>query len=211
MHTPTNRILRAAWTFSTLLVAVSASAAELPRDEVVAVWKPQRLVFNYRSEGRHYSCSTLEYKIKLILEHLGADDRLELRSFFCHDLANLARFEVVMHSPVAATEENVRAITEYDSKEQLVARVNGVALPSAVELETFPAVWASVSFRMLDLDAGDCALVQQLRSQVLPKMSVRIARDIRGVDCAQELRGIAFPRLTVHALVPRDAHTSEEH
>lgn len=205
MRTLRNRIMCSGLAGIAMLFAMSANAAELPHDDIVAVWKPQRLVFNYRSEGRHYSCGTLEYKIKTILNHLGADDRLELKNFSCHDLASFARFEVVMHSPVEATEENVRAITEYDSEDQLVARVQGVALPSAGEIETFPAIWASVSFRKLDLDAGDCALVQQLRRQILPKMSVQVTKDIRGVDCSQELNGISGPQLTVLALVPLQA------
>lgn len=207
MNTLIGRIVCSGVASMAVLSSVSTNAAESPRHEIVAVWKPQRVVFDYRSEGRHYSCGTLVYKIKMILEHLGADDRLELKSFYCRDLASLSRFEVVMQSPVEATEENVRAITAYGSKDQLVARLHGVELPSAGEIETFPAVWASISFRRLDLDARDCALVQQLRRQVLPQMSVQITKDIRGVDCAQEVTGRA-PRLTVLALVPSEGRTS---
>ena len=203
MNTLIGRILGSGLAGIAMIFSLATNAAEASHDEVVAVWKPQRVVFDYRSEGRHYSCGTLAYKIKMILEHLGADDRLELRRFYCRDLASLSRFEVVMQSPVEATEENVRAITAYDSKDHLVARLHGIEMPSAGEIETFPAVWASISFRRLDLDARDCALVQQLRRQVLPQMSVQITKDIRGVDCAQELTGRA-PRLTVLALVPRE-------
>jgi hypothetical protein len=100
-------------------------------------------------------------------------------------------------------------VTTYDAKSELVARVQGTALPTAENLQRFPATWKTVSFRhakRLDLDAGDCALVQQLRNQLLPKMSIRVLRDIRGVDCSEELSGIRKPDLTVAALVPADEH-----
>jgi hypothetical protein len=202
MHTLIGRIITSSLIGLSLLAGASASAGE-PADtgDVIAVWKSQRVAFDYRSDGRYYSCGALEHKIKLILEELGADARLELRRSSCRDLASLTRFELVMRSPVEATEANVREITDYGSEAQLVARVRGIELPSAGELATFPAAWSSVSFRRLDLDARDCALVQQLRNQVLPKMSVRITKDIRGLDCAQEHSGMG-PQLTVIALVP---------
>ncbi|NLG77016.1 MAG: hypothetical protein GX535_12340 [Xanthomonadaceae bacterium] len=203
MRTLVERIARLALACTIMLLAATANGAEPNANEsTLAVWKPQRLVFTYRSEGRHYSCSLLEHKIEMILQRLGADERIELTRFSCHDLAGQARFEVAMRSPIEATEENVRALTDYDTKDRLIARVHGAELPSAGEIETFPAVWASVSFRTFDLDAGDCALVQQLRRQIFPKMAVRVTKDIRGVDCSQELSGGAGPRLTVLALVP---------
>ena len=208
MRTLVERIARLALACTIMLLAATANGAEPNANEsTLAVWKPQRLVFTYRSEGRHYSCSLLEHKIEMILQRLGADERIELTRFSCHDLAGLARFEVSMRSPVEASEENVRALTDYDTKDRLVARVHGTELPSAGEIETFPAVWASVSFRTFDLDAGDCALLQQLRRKIVPKMSVRVTKDIRGVDCSQELRGGPGPRLTVLALVPQKERT----
>jgi hypothetical protein len=189
-----------------MATALATQAAEMPSPRYVeAVWKPQSIVFNYRSEGRLYSCDILEHKIRAILHRLGARDRLELRRDACRDLSGLARFEVLMESPVEATADNIRDITRYDSEDELVARVRGAQLPSPADIERFPAAWESISFRRgskLDLDAGDCALVQQLRLQILPSMSVQVTTDMRGVDCSQELTGIARPRLTVLALVP---------
>jgi len=169
-----------------------------------AVWKPQAIVFDYRSEGRVYGCDVLEYKIGMILRRLGARDSLALTDYQCRDLADRVRVRLLLESPVAATADNVREITSYSSEEELTARLRGVRLPSATDLQRFPAAWESISFRdgKLDLEAADCALVQQIRNQVLPKMSVQVTKDIRGVDCTQEMTGIARPRLTVFALVP---------
>lgn len=189
-----------------LLAANAAHGADAPRAGIIeAVWKPQSMEFHYRSEGRLYPCAILEYKVGMILRRLGASESLRLRGDGCHDLDRVVRFEVTMESPVEATAAAIDAVTTYSSEDELRARLRGEQLPSAADLERFPAMWRSVSFRrggQLDLDAGDCALVQQLRKQVLTRMSVQVTTDIRGVDCSQELSGFAKPRLTVLALVP---------
>jgi hypothetical protein len=198
-----DRIARSACACIVLAAALTAHAADLQqRDDIEAVWKAQSIVFQYRSEGRLYPCDILKYKIGMILRRLGARESLALRRSGCHDLAGHARFEVLLESPVEATADNIRDITRYDSEDELVARVRGVPLPSPADVERFPAAWESISLRKLDLDAGDCALVQQLRRQILSKMSVEVMKDIKGVDCSQELAGIRPPRLMVLALVP---------
>ena len=210
-----DRITRSACACIVSIAALNVHAAEPPTENhIEAVWKAQSIVFDYRSEGRTYRCDILEYKIKAILQRLGARDRLELHRYACRDLAGRARFEVVMESPVEATKENVHEITRYDSKDELVARVHGVSLPSPADVERFPAIWESISFRRdreLHLDAGDCALVQQVRHQILPRMSVQVTKDIKVVDCAQELTGIVGPRLTVVALVPANVQQASAH
>lgn len=179
-------------------VAGTAQGADLPSHPIEAVWKPQQLTFQFRSEGRTYACDILEHKIATILRRLGAREQLEVRRVSCRNFAGTAHFELIMESPVAATPENVRDITTYDSQDDLIARVRGVELPSPADLERFPAVWKHVSFlraARLNLE-GDCALVQQLRRQILPKMSIQVLVDIEAVDCSH-----SRPRLTVQALV----------
>ena len=84
------------------LVALTAGA-DLPPHPVEAVWKPQHLIFQFRSENRTYACDVLENKIKMILLRLGARDAIELRRVSCRNFAGTARFEVIMESPVPAT------------------------------------------------------------------------------------------------------------
>ena len=184
------------------LVHVSMGhGAEAPQDPVEAVWRAQRLPFQYRSEGRMYPCDILEHKIRRILTQLGASDRLVVQRVACRDFAGAALLEVIIESPVIATPENIHAITQYTSEDELIARLRGVPLPAAEDLQRFPAVWESIVLQRAPkvyLENGDCALVQQLRRQILPKMSVQIVRDIDRADCTQ-----ASPRLTVLALVAR--------
>ena len=184
-------------------IALTAQAADVERpDDIEAVWKAQSIVFDYRSEGRLYPCDILEYKISVILRRLGARDTLALHRSGCRDLAGRVRFEMLMEFPVTATAANIQEITTYDAEDELIARLRGVQLASPMDLERFPAAWQSVSLRTLDLEAGDCALVQQLRRQIMPKMSVQVTKDITRVDCSQELAGIGSPRLSVLALLP---------
>lgn len=182
-----------------LFVGLTARGAEPPRDPVEAVWKPQHMVFHYRSEGTMYNCEVLTEKIKMILIELGARDSVDVRRVSCRDLAGSARLEVSIESPVAATEENIRDITSYNSEDELIARVNGTALAAPEDLERFPAVWEPKSFRSGGrpyLHDRDCALVQQLRRQIMTRMSVEVVKDIERVDCS-----LAGPRLRVLALV----------
>jgi hypothetical protein len=184
-----------------LLAMSTAWSAETPADPVEAVWRAQRLTFQYRSQVRMYACDILEHKIRKILTQLGARDELVVRRVSCRDFAGTAQLELIMESPVVATPENIHAITQYDSEDELIARVRGVTLPTGEDLERFPAVWESISLQRAPkvfLEPADCALVQQLRRQILPKMSVQIVRDIDRVDCTQ-----ARPRLMVRALVAR--------
>lgn len=180
---------------------VMANSAE--EQQVTAVWMAQQVNFEYRGYSTMYSCRSLEDKLEIILRSIGARENVRLQSYICDEQLGIARFQISMQSPVIASEENIRALTTHDSKDELVARVNGTQLPSAADLERFPAVWKKVSFardRYMRLERGDCELVEQLRRQILPRMSVQIVKD--NIRCSSAFGNIGSPRLTVSALVP---------
>lgn len=192
-----------------LLAAGVASAQTQPDESVVeAVWKPQRMNFVYRGYSTLYSCRGLQDKLEKILTTVGARDSIQLRAYSCDDELAIARFQIVLTSPVEATPENVQALTTYDTQDELVARVRGERLASAEDVQRFPAVWKTISFarsREMRLAPGDCELVDQLRRHILPRMSVQIVND--QVRCSQ-FGNIGKPRLTVSALVPVTASAS---
>jgi hypothetical protein len=181
----------------------SAHADPGPDDAATeAVWKTQRIAFVYQGYSTFYSCSGLHRTLQRILVNVGARDGIRLQTYYCDDRSGAARFELTIESPVEATPENVRELTTYDSRDELVATVRGERLPSAEDLPRFPAVWKTVSFardRNMRLAPGDCELVQELRRQILPRMSVHVIRD--NVRCSA-FGTIAPPQLTVSALVP---------
>ena len=192
-----------------LLLAAGVASAQPSVDETVveAVWKPQRMNFVYRGYSTLYSCSSLQQKLEKILMTVGARGGIELRTYACDDQLSVARFQIVLTSPVEATPENVQELTSYDSSDQLIARVHGERLANAEDLPRFPAVWKTISFarsRDMKLAPGDCELVRELRRHILPRMSVQIVSD--QVRCSP-FGNIGKPQLTVSALVPMQKAT----
>jgi hypothetical protein len=189
------------------IAAPFAAVADAPGEgqSVEAVWKPQQVSFEYRGYSTTYSCRSLEDKLKLILRTVGAREDVQLHSYACDEQIGIARFQIALQSPVVASAENLRELTTYDAKGELIARVNGERLPSAADLPRFTAVWKTVSFardRRMRLERGDCELVQQLRRQILTRMSVHIVKD--NVRCSASMGNVGPPRLTVSALVPAE-------
>jgi len=181
---------------------VAATEAPARDARIAAVWKVQQLTFEYRGYSTLYGCRSLQQKLKVILIGVGAREGIDLRSYYCDEQSGIARFQIRIESPVIATPENVRALTTHDARQELVARVNGTRLDSAADVQSFAAVWRTVSFardRGMRLAAGDCELVQQIRQQILPQLSVQILYD--NVHCSAAFGNIAPPRLTVSALV----------
>ncbi len=186
-----------------LLAAGVASAQSQPGEAVVdAVWKPQRMNFVYRGYSTLYSCRSLQDKLKKILTTVGARGGIQLQAYSCDDGLAVARFQIVLTSPVEATPENVQQLVSYDARDELAARVRGEQLATAEDLPRFPAVWKTISFarsRQMRLAPGDCELVLELRRHILPRMAVQIVND--QVRCSQ-FGNIGKPQLTVSALVP---------
>ncbi len=68
-------------------------------------------------------------------------------------------------------------------------------------LEQFPAQWRRVSLTRgrLNLEPGDCELIEEIQKKVLPKLAVRIVND--DVQCTPNQLTLGQPRLEVEALV----------
>ena len=192
-----------------LSVTVSSSVAARTPDPpsralqiVEAVWKVQSLSFAYSGYATVYSCDALLAKVRGILQGLGARDTLRIRSMGCTDMVTHGRMEITLESPVVATPENIEALTTYDSKQELVARVRNEHLASAEDVQRFPAAWKTISMtrdRNLKLGPSDCELVEQLRRDVLPHMSIRVEHD--RLRCSPVFGNIGQPQLRVAALV----------
>jgi hypothetical protein len=193
-----------------LSVTVSSSVAARAPDPapsralqiVEAVWKVQSLNVAYSGYATVYSCDALLRKVSEILQTLGARDTLRIRSLGCTDMVSHGRMEITLESPVEATPENIEALTTYDSKQELVARVRSEHLASAEDVQRFPATWKIVSMkgdRQLKIGPSDCELVEQLRRDVLPHMSIRF--DYDRLRCSTVFGNVGQPQLRVAALV----------
>jgi hypothetical protein len=171
-------------------------------EPVTAIWKVQRIEFNYRSTNIYYSCDGLRNKITSIVTALGARENVnvELR---CRPggVVNDAPTLITLVSPIEATPENVTEATTYSPEAQLAARLNKVRLPTANDIQRFQAEWRLVQLNRnhrLNLEAGDCELLHGLIKQVFPHLSVRVEK--QRLNCSQGGSRVR-PVLHVAALV----------
>jgi hypothetical protein len=199
------RVLRIAVLFAVLLTAstmtgIAKAGAANALAHVAAVWQPQIVKFEYRAGNTLYTCRSLQRKIERILLQVGARERARFRRFHCGELSHIVSAEIALMTPLEATDENLRRLTDYDSREILVARVQGQRLPGAADLQLFAAAWKRMTLPGMRFGQGDCELLQQLRQQVLPKLSVRILSS-NLEQCSTVLgKGVA-PHLVVQALI----------
>ncbi|PZN30569.1 MAG: hypothetical protein DIU71_11925 [Proteobacteria bacterium] len=170
---------------------------------VEAIWSVQELDFHFQATHAYYTCGGLTDKIQRILLAVGARPNLSVRMHCpASPLITSAHVRIVLTTPVRATAENVRKATTFDSRERLAARLLKVRLPTAADLEHFPAEWRDVAFSRGDLvrlEPGDCELMTQLREQVFTKLALRMSE--RPPRCATTGTRI-LPDYRVVALMP---------
>jgi len=162
-----------------LLIALSVqctTSVAVPRGvhdggEIEAIWRVQRLPFEYQSLNTYYSCESLQQKVRAILQLVGAHESVVTKANCATFPSKHIRMQILVATPVPATEENVRAATTFDAKDELLAQLRQVALPTPTDIERFPARWRT---RRLSLARGDCDLLRGMHEQVFPKLEVRV-------------------------------------
>ena len=167
---------------------------------VSAGWKVQEIRYSYVGFTTAYSCDAAEDKIKDILVVLGAHPSTRVQAQGCNFNHPSRNFfvNITTASPAPAAEAATPASGK--SRQELLQRL-GTKNP--VGSDQFPAVWKSVDLskdRQLDLKPGDCELMEGLKQNVLPKLSVKIEDD--QVQCTPHQVDISTPELKVSALVP---------
>lgn len=207
MQTQLPSLLRAPLAGSCVLAALVLSAvarAASPADgsqPVQVVWKPVEIKYSYVGFTTAYNCDAYEAKMKNILTTLGAAPQTKVRASGCVDPNRPSRnffVTVTTATPIPASEAKDQP---NKSERELIERLTGSKDP--LTADPFPAQWQTIDLhrkRDLDLEPGDCELMEGLRDDVLPKLSVKIVQD--RVLCTPRSVGIATPQLTVSALVP---------
>jgi hypothetical protein len=186
---------------ASLWLSTAPSIAWGNTGSVEAIWRRQVVSFEYRADETTYSCRILWQKISGMLLYVGARTAAPFEGFQCNDFAGTVRLQIALESPVEATPENLRAATDYDTRDLLVARLQGGQLPTAGDVARFPAAWTTLALREshMQLTSADCELVQQLRRQVLPKLSVEVVQE--PARCVPTLSRGRAPALKVRALL----------
>jgi hypothetical protein len=178
--------------------ATSAPANSAP---VQATWQTQEIRYSYTGFTTAYNCDAAEDRIKAILRALGAHEQTKVSATGCNLNRPSRNFFITITTatPVPVGEATAKSQAE-TSREELLKRL-GVA--SAQLDGTFPAEWKTVELsrnRRLNLEGGDCELMEGLKDRVLPKLGVKIISS--RVQCIPRQVSIQAPELTVSALVP---------
>jgi hypothetical protein len=196
--------MRAATLATALVVALGASlhvgAAEDASKPVQAVWKPVEVRYSYVGFTTAYNCDAYESKLKEILLRIGSPPQTRVQATGCVGVNRPSKnffVTVTTATPVPAGE----ATSDLGKAEQeLVERLGG---DKSLPKDPFPAERKTVDLsrdRKLDLEPGDCELMQGLQDKVLPKLSVKVLSD--RIQCTPRHLDIATPDLKVAALVP---------
>lgn len=191
--------------FMTLLLAIlvplSGQATAAAGDQPVqSVWKPQEIRYSYVGFTAAYGCTAAETRLKKILLALGAHPQTTVRANGCYNDRPSKNFfiSIITATPVAATD--VKLSAREQSEQALIKKLGG---SKSFSTNPFPAQWQTVELsrdRKLDLQPGDCELMQGLRDSVLPKLAIKVVAD--GVQCTPHQLSIQTPELTVSALIP---------
>jgi hypothetical protein len=189
-----------------LLGAALGVAAEdtPPEASIAAIWQIERIEFTYHSNSVRYSCGNLQRRIAAILHAVGAHSSIGV-DLGCRsgDLVRNSNVRLTLAVPVEATEENVRAAIDFDTRDELVARVRQTQLQSANDLERFQASWRTVALTRsppLSLGPGDCDLLRAMRDEVFPRLRVRVVSS--GLHCGGGADTRITPRIHLNALMP---------
>ncbi len=187
-----------------LTAAVIGAAARASDATIVAIWKIERIEFIYSSSTVRYSCGALQRRIASILYSVGAHAKMAIEpDCAAGERVRYAKVHLTLAVPVEASEENLRAATDYDTRDELVARVQQTQLPSAKDIQRFPASWRTVALARtppLSLGPGDCDLLRAMRDHVFPHLHVRVVSS--GLNCGGGPDTRITPRIHVNALMP---------
>jgi hypothetical protein len=171
-------------------------------EPVQAIWKHQEISFYFQSFTTFYSCMGLEGKLNRVMRALGVHAQVRVRSVDCpSSIARMPRVVMRVVSPVEATPEALAERDKNKSVRELVQRIRGKIDHPLDSLEQFPAQWQRVSLSRgrLNLEPGDCELIEELKKKVLPKLAVRVVDD--DLACSPNQLTLGQPRLEVEALV----------
>lgn len=203
----TGWLVFAALTGAVLSIVVHAaeSADEAPPDaNITAIWKIESIEFVYSSSTVRYSCEALRWRIAVILQTVGANSRMAIELSCANgERVSYANARIKLATPVEASEENVRAATDYDTRDELVARLRHKELAGAEDIQRFAASWRTVALTRkppLSLGPGDCDLLRAMRDQVFPRLRVRVVSS--GLNCGSGPDTRITPRIQVNALMP---------
>ncbi len=184
-------------------------AAEVPT--VPAVNQTLQIEFHFQSFSTFYSCDALEDRVEQVLLALGNVRDIRVTTSGCPvgGVAYLPHVRISLTVPVEATPQVLADLEKTRSTRELTARVRGERPPDIAE--QFSAYWRPVSLtrgRKLRLEPGDCALLDQLKRHVFPRMGVKVVKDNLTCSARDPMRGQV--RMEIEALTAVAENPADE-
>jgi hypothetical protein len=129
-----------------------------------------------------------------------AAERLRERQRLRPRESQFARVRIKMRSPIPATPEALAELEKTKPYRELLGRVTGKDTLQEAAAQ-FPArrQQISLSTRKLDLEPEECELIEQMITEVFPKLQVRVVK--KNISCFPPRVSKLKPRLEVEALV----------
>ncbi|GAC1304238.1 MAG: hypothetical protein NVSMB10_07000 [Steroidobacteraceae bacterium] len=141
---------------------VPSAAVAPPRQDVRGIWKQKKFSFQFMGFTSTYSCDGLAHQLRTLLLAAGARSDLKAQPGVCATgfdrpdkfaSADLTFYVLVPPDTVASTPE-----------------------PAAAPGDGEPGAWVSIEIaahKPMEISTGDCELVDQFRTQVLPLLTIR--------------------------------------
>ncbi len=103
--------------------------------------------------------------------------------------------------PIEVTPEVLEEIRKDKSRRELVSRLTGNPAAARNDPILFPAQrrMVTLSTRTLDLEPGECELLEQMSTSILRQLNMRV---VRRSNCGHDRFSRIPPRLTVETLMP---------
>jgi hypothetical protein len=114
--------------------------------------------------------------------------------------SQFARVRIKMRSPIPATPEALAELEKTKPYRELLGRVTGKDTLQDAAAQ-FPArrQQVSLSTRKIDLEPEECELIEQMITEVFPKLGVRVVK--KNISCFPPRVSKLKPRLEVEALL----------
>jgi hypothetical protein len=201
--------MRQALTFIVAIVSLGSGVTVLAQVDsgIEAIWHVQSLPFAFRGRSVAYTCSSFEKKLHAILIAVGAHPSLIIQSS-CKAVPTATRIDarIALATPVPATPENIAAATTFDSKRELLARMQKTPLPTASAIEKFRASYRTVLLEDkgdLQLEPSDCELLIAVRDQLFPKLNIEVEKNV--VFCSEAVARPALLRVNALFHIDHDS------
>jgi hypothetical protein len=186
---------------SVLVACVAVGFTANAADSTQVKWSPQEIRYSYVGFTTAYSCEGAEDKLESILKTLGAHPNTKVRATGCKPSHPSKSFFITVTTATPVPMAEGKAADRPDANVLRSLRLDETALTQSFVAERKTVDLAKD--RGLNLQPGDCELLEGLRDHVLPKLGLKVVED--RVNCTPHQLSIQTPTLKVETWVAAES------